>query len=39
VRKDRPGTSGIGLETVRALAGTGAEITMAVRDVAEATSG
>ena len=26
--------SGIGLETVRALAGTGAEITMAVRDVA-----
>ena len=27
--------SGIGLETVRALAGTGAEITMAVRDVAQ----
>ena len=27
-------SSGIGLETVRALAGTGAEITLAVRDVA-----
>jgi len=31
--------SGIGPETVRVLAGAGAEITMAVRDVAVATSG
>ncbi len=31
-RRSRPGPSGIGVETVRALASAGAEVTIAVRD-------